>query len=568
MNPENKICQNCKKEFTVEPEDFNFYKKINVPAPTFCPDCRFQRRLMFWNPLTLYRRPCDLCKNFSVSAYPPDAPYKIYCPTCWWSDKWDSFQYGRDYDFSRSFFEQLNDLWHEVPLLGLSSDLISVKTSPFNHDVGHLKNCYLLFQANYCEDSAFGYYVGYSQSMFDSTAILQCQMGYDSMHSYKTNRCIGSRHQLSESIDCLFCRDCQNCQNCFASANLKNKKYYAWNQPLTKEEYFKEVSKYNLGSYKAYKEVQAKAEAHWKTQIPKSEYNEFAENCTGPNVFFSKNAKDCIEVYDAEDCRYLFRMWGPSNKNCYDISMWGDNLSLSYECGIVGENATRVLFSHEGGINLSDAQYSKLSTGGNHHFGCVSVRKGNYCILNKQYAKEEYEKLVPKIIEHMNNMSYTDVRGNIYRYGEFFPPEFSPYAYNTTLAQNFFPLTKEQALEKKYGWREPERSEYKSTIKAEELPDHIKDSADSVLRERIACINCGRAYRIIEMELAFHRQMNVPLPRECPQCRVNYKLNLWVKSNRRIPRVCAGCGRDMESPYTKEEVAEVFCRECYLQEVV
>jgi len=24
-----------------------------------------------------------------------------------------------------------------------------------------------------------------------------------------------------------------------------------------------------------------------------------------------------------------------------------------------------------------------------------------YCILNKQYSKEEYEELVPKIIEHM-----------------------------------------------------------------------------------------------------------------------------------------------------------------------
>ncbi|MFA6585673.1 MAG: cytochrome C551 [Candidatus Paceibacterota bacterium] len=45
MKSEIKTCQNCKKDFTIEPEDFNFYEKINVPPPTFCPECRMVRRL-------------------------------------------------------------------------------------------------------------------------------------------------------------------------------------------------------------------------------------------------------------------------------------------------------------------------------------------------------------------------------------------------------------------------------------------------------------------------------------------------------------------------------------------
>lgn len=32
---ETKICQNCKKDFTIDPEDFKFYEKIKVPSPTF-----------------------------------------------------------------------------------------------------------------------------------------------------------------------------------------------------------------------------------------------------------------------------------------------------------------------------------------------------------------------------------------------------------------------------------------------------------------------------------------------------------------------------------------------------
>lgn len=34
-------------------------------------------------------------------------------------------------------------------------------------------------------------------------------------------------------------------------------------------------------------------------------------------------------------------------------------------------------------------------------FGCIGLRNKQYCILNKQYTKEQYEELVPKIIEHM-----------------------------------------------------------------------------------------------------------------------------------------------------------------------
>ncbi len=46
--------------------------------------------------------------------------------------------------------------------------------------------------------------------------------------------------------------------------------------------------------------------------------------------------------------------------------------------------------------------YCKLLTGCQNCFGCISLRNASYCILNKQYTKEEYEALVPQIIEHMS----------------------------------------------------------------------------------------------------------------------------------------------------------------------
>src|SRR3990167_8842209 len=81
----------------------------------------------------------------------------------------------------------------------------------------------------------------------------------------------------------------------------------------------------------------------------------------------------------------------------------------------------------------------------NNLFACIGLRNKSYCILNKQYTKEEYEKLVPRIIEHMNTMPYIDKKGRVYKYGEFFTPELSPFAYNETVAQDYFPITEKEA---------------------------------------------------------------------------------------------------------------------------
>src|SRR3989338_3383607 len=77
-------------------------------------------------------------------------------------------------------------------------------------------------------------------------------------------------------------------------------------------------------------------------------------------------------------------------------------------------------------------------------------QKGEYSILNKKYTKEEYEVLVPKIIQHMKDMPYIDQMGKSYAYGEFFPSDISPFAYNETAAVDFFPISKEEAILKGY----------------------------------------------------------------------------------------------------------------------
>ena len=564
---ETKICQNCKQDFIIEPEDFDFYKKIEVPPPTFCPTCRLQRRLAFFNIFNLYKRPCDFCKKEFISVYHKDSPYVVYCPKCWWSDNWNVFDYGREYDFSRPFFEQFKELWQTTPVLGISIDIPTMETSPYTSHSGHLKNCYLLFHADYIEDSAYGFYLVHNQSTFDCSVTMMCESCYDCQNSFKNNTVVGARGNVTNSLNSYFLRDCDNCQNCFASANLRNKQYYIFNTPYTKEDYFKEIEKWDLGSYRTYQEVFRMAREHWKKFSPRPKYDDFSTDYTGSYVFQSKNCKECYDVSNVQDSKFMLMVADRPTKDCYDVSSWGNNMSRCYECCNVGEDASDVKFAHESGLGLIDAEYCKLSTGA-HHFGCVSVKKGDYVILNKRYSKEEYESLRTKIIEHMNTMPYEDTKGRIYKYGEFFPTDLSPFAYNETIADDFFSLSNSEIERNGYRFFEKKENTYTITKHASELSDNINDVTDAILKETIECESCGKGFRIISMELSFLKKMRLPLPRMCPFCRINIKLKQWVKNLRVIPRTCDKCGDEFTTNYAKEEAPFILCKECYKAEIL
>src|SRR5258708_1950748 len=185
-----KICQNCKKDFTIESEDFSFYEKIKVPPPTWCSECRQLRRYAWRNERTLYRRNCDLCGKSTVTIYSPNKQHKVYCHDCWWGDGWDSASYGHDFDFNRPFFEQFHELQLEVPRMALLNKN-SVNSEYTNHS-GDNKNAYLSF-------SCFGNEnVFYSSWVFYSPDCVVCMYVYEA--GDRLYECINTR----KSYQCRF----------------------------------------------------------------------------------------------------------------------------------------------------------------------------------------------------------------------------------------------------------------------------------------------------------------------------------------------------------------------------
>lgn len=513
----------------------------------------------------------------------------MYCPRCWWSDKWDALQYGRDYDFSRPFFEQFNELLHQVPDFAVSVDIQTANEAPYVNDAGYLKNCYLLFAANYCENCLYGYFVTQCKDCVNSSFVNSCELSFDCFHCYKVYNGVDLNYTLS-SNNSAFLWQCANCSDCFASANLKNRRYHIFNKPYTKEEYEKKLKEYDLGSYQTYQQVKKLSRAHWLKFPVKTFWQEFSQNVSGLFVFQSKNCKHCFEVTEAQDCKYTSFCITVPIKECYDYTWWGENVELLYECMTVGGGARNIISGDQSGLILYDSAYVKLAFGGSSNlFGCVGVNKKSYCILNKQYTKDAYYTLVARIKEHMNEMPYRDKGGKEYRYGEFFPIELSPFAYNETLAQQYYPLDESEVKAKGYQWKELQISEYNATLQAKNLPDHIRDATDAITKEVIGCISCPRAFKIIAQELALYRKMNVPLPRQCFFCRLQEKLKhqphpmkLWKRACQ-----CAGkmsvnevytnvaqhshklahCSNEFQTSYAPDRPEIVYCKECYRQEV-
>jgi len=514
----------------------------------------------------LYKRKCNLCGEIKLSMYHPDAPYVVYCDRCWWSDKWDSKDFGIDYDPKRNFLEQWNELLSRTPILGLSIDKVTSDLSPYTNHVGNAKNCYLIYYSDHVLDSAYNYQLTNSKNVYDSGSVMESENVYDTSNLFKSYNIIGGVSNNTTSYDCSFIRDCEGSHHCFIATNLRNQSYVFMGKKLNKEEYENKIKEIDLGSYKQYQFWKNKADEFLKNSVPRPKWETLTVNSTGSYVFQSKNCKECFDVTNCEDSKFLMLIKLKKVKDSYDYTDWGENAELIYEGITIGNGANNVKFTHESGHNIRDIEYSKLSTGGANHFGCVSIKKTEYCILNKQYRKEEYIKLKRKIVDDMDSNPYISTSGHIYKYGEFFPPEFSPHFYNDTFASKFNSLSKEQIISKGLKWNDIEKKEYEISIRNNEIPDRIKDVKDDILNEVIQCKNCVRGFKIIHQELQFLRKHNLPLPRECPFCRVGEKIDKSILNMKIHNRECDKCKTSFTTHYSKDRAPTIYCIDCYKKE--
>ena len=563
---ETRNCQNCKNDFTIEPDDFGFYEKIKVPPPTFCPECRLIRRMNGTNERVLYKRKCDLTGKDIFSMYDEGTSFPVYEVDAWYSDDWDPYEYAMDYDPSKTFFEQYKELQDKVPRMALVRQGFSVN-SPYTHRVTDPKNCYMIFRASYPEDSLYGYITTHIKNSCDCSWTFSSELCYECI---SCENCYNTRFS-QESKDCrdsMFVYACRNCSNCVGCVNLVNQEYCIWNVKYTKEEYLEKLKDLKLNTFSGIESIEKEFQIFRKSLPQRAVTSVKSEDVSGNWFSNCKNIKKSFECSNFKDGKYCFSVFGA--EDCMDYFEWGNKAEQIYESANCGLNIARINFSAQCWMGATDLYYCNFCPSARNCFGCVGLKKGEYSILNKRYSKEEYEVLKEKIIKQMIAMPYMD-GDKEYRFGEHFPNSFSDFGYNETAAMDFFPLTKDEALKRGYKWKDRNKREYKTTIKSSELPETISEVPDSILNEVIECgekdspYSVG-AYRITQNELSFYRRMDLPLPRVCFDVRHMRRLDKRPQL-KIIKRNCSKCSIEVETVYTEDYAPVLYCEKCYQQEV-
>lgn len=552
-------CTQCQNLFMATEDDLKFYQKISpvingkqylIPPPEKCPECRVQRRMAWRNERTLYNRTCDLCQKSIIASYHADTDHPVYCSTCFASEGWDSSSYGRDYDFSRPFFAQFADLQKVVPAPALHHERAN-ENCEYTNLTSDNRNCYLVFAAANNEYAFFTTYVQRCRDIADCFFIFDSELCYECIDCYHC-------YNLRYSQNCQNCSDSQllfdskGCKNCFGCVNLNNKEYYIFNQPYSKEEYIIKVAQLTTSRAdlaEAKKEVE-----QLKLSQPHKYYAGYSnEHFTGDHIFQSKNAFNCFDCNGLEDCKWC--TWMTKSKDCYDCYAWGNTGELGYENHLCGNHYYNVQFCNASSNDLSNLLYSDCIRNSSHDiFGCISLSRKQYCILNKQYTKEQYFELLPKIIEHMISTN---------EWGKPFPLSMSPYAYNETIAQEYKPIAKEEALAIGAQWRDEGLKNFYQGH-SPSSPETIQEVSDDILKEILACHTCGKNYRIITQELALYRKLNIPLPLNCFGCR--YQNRLSQRNPRQLyDRQCDKCQKSLSSTYDPKLPDTIYCEPCYLE---
>ena len=485
-----------------------------------------------------------------------------------------------------------------VPLVAASNGWHS-ENSDFCNQCDALKDCYWVFEAN---NNTSCYYAGQLSDCDLCVESFSIQKSQKLYWCVDCRKCFDSKF-LHNSQNCSFSwflKNCSSCEYCFGSINLQSKKYYFYNKKYSKEEYFKKLESIDLSSYSSLENIKQQTSEFFQSFPHPECIGKNNEQSSGNYLNNTQNCKNCYDVQDAQNCKNVFYGFGLSN--VHDMTVYWDwGVEFCYDNHEIGQNVRNVCFSEQIWEWCSNIFYCKMCIQQCHDlFWCIGLRNSSYCIFNVQYTQEEYFVLRQKIIEHMRSKTsalgvrtpvFTKKGLGVVEWWEFFPMEYSPFWYNETVAQDYFPVNPplpsghlpfEGEISQNsppareglgvgalFNWSnyEPPNPQVSKIIPADKLPENIVDIPDDILNWAIKCKNTQKPFRIIKPELAFYRKYNLPIPRLHPDER--HALNITKRNPRElVERQCDKCNISINTTYSRNSKYRVYCKKCYKNEIV
>lgn len=540
------------ERFHISDAELAYCKSNDLPLPQVSPTERLKNLLIFRNRMHLWSTTCAISQKRILSAVSPESGLTVVDSEIWESDAWNPLDYGRDYDFSRSFFEQFAELMRVVPFPSRAVLAGLMENSDYTNGITGAKNCYLIFAASYNEDSYYSRYINYCKNVFDCIHCARCEFCYacrNSIHCYN----------LAFSDNCQHCSDsaflvnCRSCSDCYGSVNLSNKRYHFFNQPLSREEYQRRRAEIDLGSHQTLERERARLRDFVRQFPVKDIFGTQNQGSSGDHLNHTKNCESCFFVDNGEDLEHC--IWIDNAKSSFFYVAYGNGSELVYNTVSSGDGAYNIKFCNDCWPGAHDLEYC-MYTGYNstHCFGCVGVKRKSYAVLNKLYTKDAYFDLVARIKKQMRE------RGE---YGLFFPPALSPHYYNRSEVITFFPMDAQAAIEAGYRWADDTIAP--ASPETQRVPDCIDDLADGSLSYPFRCEETGKPFKILKGEADFYRRFRLPPPRIAPMERLRLCSDVLQVQPLREGS-CSECGEAIRSVHFSRQ-RPVLCETCYQESV-
>jgi hypothetical protein len=283
---------------------------------------------------------------------------------------------------TKSFFQELQNLLHRYPML--PSTIMNSENSMYGDKLFFCKNMFFSFDDANCTDGMYVYDSYMSPNCLDCDYVVESELCYESVDAFK---CFNGTflENCGRCRDINYSYNCINCHDVFGCVNLQNKAFCIFNRQLTEDEYKRQVEKYKqMPMEKVLSYVEQLKKSYPLTQTNEA-HNQ--NSSYGNWVAFSKDCYLCFDTGHSESCAYTYDSF--YNKMCYDATYAAQNNQLSYEIVDSGNlfNCNYAVSSQ----NCSDSSYIFNCLNVKDSLGCVSLQNKQYCVLNRQLTKEQYE---------------------------------------------------------------------------------------------------------------------------------------------------------------------------------
>ncbi len=293
-----------------------------------------------------------------------------------------------------TFLNELQSLLTRYPKV--PSDITESEDCEYGDHLHFCKDLHIAFDCARCNDCVYTYDSYIAKNCIDCEYVVESELCYDSLDAINCfngnylDYCVGVR-------DSSYATNCINCHDVFGCVNLNNKSFCIFNRQLTEAVYREKVERYK--KWPAEKVLAMIEEL--KKRYPYTQTKEGNnENTTyGNYIHYNKDCYMCFDAGHNEACMYLYDSF--YNNRCFDMTYSSQQSELSYE-----EIDSHKLFNCNYAVlssNSHDSSYIFNCRNVKDSLGCVSLNNKQYCILNRQLSREDYERVSKQILEELKN---------------------------------------------------------------------------------------------------------------------------------------------------------------------